>query len=213
MEDEKTRIWRKWLRRVFPEVPDFASLLARQGTQVQKTINDLVEYLQHPAVEIQDRLRHDQEEAGRLRDENMLRLQTSFATPFDREDIYRAIEELDWIVVHTRRTARELEVLQLSPDNFMREICLEIATGVGALQAGFTELGADPEAANKHAEAARRIDLRARHIYEQALGELFEGDDVIDMMKRREIYHHLADGAKRVRKTAEVLQDILVKTA
>lgn len=213
MSVEKIGFWQKLVRRFVPEVPDFATLLARQGAQVQKTIDDLVEYVQHPEATLRDQLHRDEEEAGRLRDENMRRLNNAFSTPFDREDIYRAIEELDWIVVHTRRTAREMEILRVTPDNFIREICLEIQTGVRALEMGFSQLGSDTEAAYRQAEAARRVDRRARHLYEEALGELFQGDDVVDMLKRREIYHHLADGAKRVRKTAEVLQDIVVKIA
>lgn len=213
MSDEKIGFWQKLVGRFVPEVPDFATLLARQSAQVQKTIDDLVEYVHHPETRLRDQLHRDEAEAEKLRDENMRRLNNAFSTPFDREDIYRAIEELDWIVVHTRRTAREMEILGVAPDNFIREICLEIQTGVTALGAGFSQLGADTQAADRQAEAARRIDRRARRLYEEALGELFKGSDVLEMLKRREIYHHLADGAKRVRKTAEVLQDIVVKAA
>jgi uncharacterized protein Yka (UPF0111/DUF47 family) len=213
MSDEKIGFWPRLVRRFVPEVPDFATLLEQQSAQVRKTIDDLVEYVRHPDATLRDQLHRDEEEAGKLRDENMRRLNNAFSTPFDRDDIYRAIEALDWIVVHTRRTAREMEILGVTPDNFIREICLEIQTGVTALGIGFAQLGSDMEGASRQAEAARRIDRRARHIYEEALGELFKGDDVLDMLKRREIYHHLADGAKRVHKTAEVLQDIVVKTA
>lgn len=213
MNDEKTGFWQRWIRRFVPEVPDFATLLEGQSAQVRKTIDDLVEYVRHPEARLRDQLHRDEEEAEKLRDENMRRLNNAFSTPFDREDIYRAIEELDWIVVHTRRTAREMEILGVTPDNFIREICLEIQTGVTALGNGFAQLGSDSEATYRQADAARGVDRRARHLYEEALGELFKGDDLVDMLKRREIYHHLADGAKRVRKTAEVLQDIVVKTA
>ena len=213
MSDENVSFWRDLFRRLVPEVPDFAHLLERQCAHVRKTIDDLVEYVRHPEPALRDQLHRDEEEAEKLRDANMRRLNNAFSTPFDREDIYRAIEELDWIVVHTRRTAREMEILGVAPDNFIREICLEIQTGVAALETGFARLGSDPQAAYRQAEAARGIDRRARHLYEEALGQLFQGDDVVDMLRRREIYHHLADGAKRVRKTAEVLQDIVVKTA
>jgi len=213
LNHDKTGFWHTLARRFVPEVPDFATLLARQGAQVRKTIDDLVAYVQDPRSTLRDQLHRDEEEAERLRDENMRRLNNAFSTPFDREDIYRAIEELDWIVVHTRRTAREMEILHVTPDNFIRELCLEIQTGAAALETGFSCLGKDSHEADRQAESARKVDRRARQIYEEALGELFAGDDVADMMKRREIYHHLADGAKRIRKTAEVLQDIIVKIA
>jgi len=213
MSDEKIGFWQTLSRRFIPRVPDFSTLLTVQGSQVEKTIDDLVEYVQNPSTTLRDRLLRDEEEACRFRDENMRRLNNSFSTPFDREDIYRAIEGLDWIVVHTIRTAREMEILHVPPDNFIREICLEVQTGAQALVAGFSNLGSDSEVAYREAEAARRVDRRARHLYEEALGELFRGEVAVDMLKRREIYHHLADGAKRVRKCAEVLQDIVVKIA
>lgn len=212
MREENIGFWQRLVRRFVPEVPDFATLLERQSSNVRTTIDDLVEYVRNPSASLRDQLHRDEEEAERLRDGNMARLNNAFSTPFDREDIYRAVEALDWIVVHTRRTANELEILRVAPDNFIREICLEIQKGVGDLEAGFAKLGSDREAAYGRAEAARRIDRRARHLYEEALGELFAGDDIVDMLKRREIYHHLADGAKRVRKTAEVLQDLVVKS-
>ena len=213
MEGERIGFWRRLSRRFVPAVPEFAKLLEHQCGQVRRTVDDLAEYVRRPDESLRDRLSRDEHEAQRRRDENMRRLNSAFSTPFDREDIYRAIEALDWIVVHTRRTVREMEILGVEPDHFIREICLEIQTGVHALEAGFSRLGSDLAGADRQAEAARRIDRRARHLYENALGDLFEGDDLVGMMKRREIYHHLADGAKRVRKTAEILQDIVVKGA
>ena len=106
MSDEKIGFWQTLSRRFIPRVPDFSTLLTAQGSQVEKTIDDLVEYVQNPSTTLRDRLLRDEEEACRFRDENMRRLNNSFSTPFDREDIYRAIEGLDWIVVHTIRTAR-----------------------------------------------------------------------------------------------------------
>lgn len=211
MKLEKNGFWRGVFRRFVPEVPDFATLLAHQCAHVRATIDDLVAYVREPDPALQARLHRDEEEAERLRDENIARLNNAFSTPFDREDIYRAIEELDWIVVHTRRTANEMEILQVTPDDFLREICQEIQTGVAALAAGFARLGSDTQAAYREAESARRIDRRARKLYEEALGQLFRGEVDLDMLKRRELYHHLADGAKCVRRAAEVLQDILVK--
>ncbi|HPG28010.1 MAG TPA: DUF47 domain-containing protein [Myxococcota bacterium] len=213
MDDDQPGFWRGLLARFVPEVPDFAALLERQSRHVRATVDDLVEYVESADPGLQERLRHDETEAQRLRDANMTRLNNAFSTPFDREDIYRAIEELDWIVVHVLRTANEMDLLQVPSDEFIRRICLEIQTGVVELATGFGRLGSDVDAAYRHAESARRIDRRARDLYEHALAELFRGEVVVDMLKRREIYHHLADGAKRVRKTAEVLQDLVVKNA
>ena len=47
--------------------------------------------------------------------------------------------------------------------------------------------------------------------YRQALAELFQGDDYINMFKRREIYRHLSNTADRMAACADTLRDITVK--
>ena len=41
----------------------------------------------------------------------------------------------------------------------------------------------------------------------------FQGDDHVNMFKRREIYRHLSNAADRVAAAANTLEDIVVKIA
>jgi uncharacterized protein Yka (UPF0111/DUF47 family) len=150
--------------------------------------------------------------ANQLRLRNIDRLNHAFSTPFDREDIYRAADSLDGIVLHSMRTVRELCALELVPDQAMLELATIIRSGVAALDHGFETLSKDGAPPTEHIELARDTDRKARRRYEVALATLFEGDDIRDMMKRREIYHHLTDGASHVRQVARILGDIVVKT-
>ena len=54
--------------------------------------------------------------------------------------------------------------------------------------------------------AWERIDRTRR-----ALADLFQGDDYINMFKRREIYRHLSNAADRMANCANTLHDIVVK--
>ena len=47
--------------------------------------------------------------------------------------------------------------------------------------------------------------------YRRAIADLFQGDDYINMFKRREIYRHLSNAADRMADAANTLHDIVVK--
>ena len=199
-----------FFRRLFPPLPDFAALLAEQAAHVQRSVDHVLALLEGEA-DSGAQIDADEEEADRIRLRNLEQLNAAFSTAFDREDIYRAIEALDWVVVHMKRTARELEVLGVAPSPPMVELGAEVQRGVSALAEGFLHLAKDPRSARAAAELARGTNKRARKLYECALGQLFQGEVTVEMLKRREIYHHLADGAKRVSSAAEILQHIVVK--
>ncbi|MCK7467184.1 MAG: hypothetical protein MZU91_02885 [Desulfosudis oleivorans] len=47
--------------------------------------------------------------------------------------------------------------------------------------------------------------------YRTALGDLFEGNDPVYMLKMREIYRHLSNAADRGDEAANIISDIIVK--
>ena len=69
----------------------------------------------------------------------------------------------------------------------------------------FPEAGAD-------ANRARKAELNAEKAYRRALAALFQGDDYINMFKRREIYRHLSNAADRIAAASFTLHDIVVKS-
>ena len=50
------------------------------------------------------------------------------------------------------------------------------------------------------------------HRYREALAELFKHNDVIMILKLREIYRHLSNAADRCDESADIIGDILVKS-
>ncbi len=105
----------------------------------------------------------------------------------------------------------QIDVLDVKPDKFMREISKYIQEGVNALATGFALLGSTPAEAAQYADAARKAERRAEKQYRIALSTLFEGDDYISMFKRREIYRHLTNAAEHMAQCANTLHDIVVK--
>ena len=197
--------------RVFPRTPDFFKLLTEQCLQVSHSVDDLVEFMETGDETLGKQIKQDEHEADLIKMRNLHALNEAFSTPIDREDIYRAIADLDRIVTYCKTTVSEMDVLGVAPDRFDLEMAQLLKEGVDALVAGFGRLGSAPLTAAGDADTARKAQRRAEKRYRIALAELFEGDDYVNMFKRREIYRHLSNAAHNMAHCANTLHDIVVK--
>ena len=116
MSETKPSAIRRLFERVFPKMPDFFALLAEQCQQVAHTTGLLVEFMETGEATTGQLIRQNEHEADRLKVRNLHTLNEAFATPIDREDIYRAIVDLDEIVNYCKTTVNEMDVLGLAPD-------------------------------------------------------------------------------------------------
>jgi hypothetical protein len=197
--------------RLFPKVPDFYAVLTYQSRRVAETAGLLVEFMETADAVFGARVIADEQAQDALKFRNFQLLDEAFATPIDREDIYRAIADLDEVVNYCKATVTEMDVLGVTPDKSTLELAMHIREGTEALRDGFAKLAANPAAAGADAERARKAERKAEAAYRRALAALFQGDDYIAMFKRREIYRHLANAADRIAAAASTLHDIVVK--
>jgi len=199
------------LGRIFPKMPDFFTMLSNQCEQVAKTAGLLVEFMETADHEVGRQIRKDEHEADRVKISNLHTLNEAFSTPIDREDLYRAIMDLDEIVNYCKTTVSEMEVLGLAPDKHCLEMAMHLKLGADALVQGFTKLAKTPQDAANDADSARKAERRVEKAYRRAIADLFQGDNYIHMFKQREIYRHLANAADRMAHGANTLHDIVVK--
>lgn len=204
-------IFRRLFERVFPQMPDFFGLLTEQSVHAAHTVSLLVEFMEGGDPEVGKQIKQDEHEADRIKVRNIHILNESFSTPMDREDIYRAIMDLDEVVNYCKSTVNEMDLLGIKPDRYDLEMAVALSEGVAALVAGFGKLGRTPAAAAADANVARKAERQVEKIYRRALVDLFRGEDYITMFKRREIYRHLSNAADRMAHCANTLHDIVVK--
>lgn len=211
MADAEPSLLNRILDRVFPKVPDFFTLLALQSQHVGISVARMVEFMETGDARIGEMVRNDEHEADKIKIHNIHVLNEAFSTPIDREDIYRAIMDLDDIVDYCKSTVNEMEVLGLKPDKYCLEFSLHIKEGVTALTSGFGKLKTNPASASADAGTARYAERVIEKTYRRALAELFQGDDFREIFRRREIYRHLSNAADRMAHCANTLHDIVVK--
>ena len=211
MQNDSPSIFRRLYDRVFPRMPDFFTLLSEQCLQVAHTTGLLVEFMETAAPEIGQQIRQDEHEADRIKVRNLHTLNEAFSTPMDREDIYRAIVDLDDVVNYCKTTVSEMDVLGVPPDKHTLEMAMHLKMGMDALVIGYSKLGKLPYSAAEDADTARKAERKVEKAYRRALADLFQGEDYINMFKRREIYRHLSNAADRMANCANTLHDIVVK--
>jgi len=211
MADAADSVWTRVLDRIFPKTANFFELLYEQAHQVVHTVELLVQFMEHFEPEIGERIREDEHAADKVKVRNLHTLNEAFSTPMDREDIYRAITTLDEVVNYCKDTVSEMNALGLQPDAYTLDMARLLHDGCVALMAGFEKLGHAPVEATDCADAARKAERRMEKLYRKALANLFQGDDYINMFKRREIYRHLTNAGERMAACANTLHDILVK--
>ena len=222
----------KLIDRVFPVMPDFYGLITTQAEQVCRSMEVFVQFMESGDMEVGNRVRAMEKEGDELKAKHMAILNKAFATPMDREDIYRAIVTIDEILNYAKTTVREIEALEIKPDEAMAKMARLICDGSYQLLEGYKKLASKPMDAETNAAAARKAERSTEKVYRAALAELFQADHlvealreraegaeveamryVIETFKRREVYRHLSNGADRLEHAAGVLHDIVVQIA
>jgi hypothetical protein len=232
MSDEQGSLVIRLVDRVFPRMPDFFGLITEQCDVVCKGLGVYVEYMETGDKDKAAEVRRMEKTGDELKARNITILNRAFSTPMDREDIYRAISNVDQLLNYAKTTVRELEVLELRPDPYMLEMAVLMKDGADALYRGFCKLSKEPALAEEDAQAAHKTERTTEKVYRRALACLFNPEEqikmlhertegaevaammaVIDIFKRREIYRHMSNGADTVAWAAQVLHDIVVKIA
>ncbi|GAB6041899.1 DUF47 domain-containing protein [Endothiovibrio diazotrophicus] len=211
MDAQRESLWRRIVDRVFPKTPDFFALLAEQAGMVVHSVGLLARYMEHGDREAGEAVKADEHEADVLKVRNLHLLNEAFSTPIDREDLYRAITHLDHVVNYCKSTVNEMDALELTPDEFTRKMAAELHAGSQFLRDGYAVLHENPVEAEACADRARKAERKVEKLYRKALVELFQGEDYLHMLKRREIYRHLSNAADRLADAANTLHDIVVK--
>ena len=221
---------------MWPSSPDFFELVNEQCDMAAKIMDGLVAYVKSTDKDKGKHISELEKEGEELKQRNLEILNTAFSTPMDREDIYRAIVDVDHVMDYAKTTVREIYLFGVEPDKYILEMTEHLSEGTQALQKGFRLLKETPAAAEAEAQKARKAERNVEKIYRSALVDLFDmknytqvieaakkdsdtGDastyhaveHIMETFKRREVYRHLSNAADRLARAGNTLHDIIVK--
>ena len=163
-------------------------------------------------AEYAEEIKATEEECDDLAADIVAKLNTSFITPLDREDIYLLTARCDDIMDEINGLARRLEIsnaVPLRPD--VPELAGLLAGSLAEVEAAFGQLE-KRNGVTEHGQRVRRLEKRGDVLYAEALHRLFtEEPNAIEVIKWVSIYEQLEDSIDRCKHLAEVLESIVVK--
>ncbi len=136
----------------------------------------------------------------------------TYATPFDREDLFALSRAIDDILDAANETAVELAIYKIDPPVGLNEMAKVLVEGATHIRSAVSELLGHPGVAADHAVRAKRSENRIDGLYHQAVGRLFDSDaEMSQILKSREIYRHLKNSADRIDRAADEISVIVIK--
>jgi uncharacterized protein Yka (UPF0111/DUF47 family) len=133
------------------------------------------------------------------------RLVRAFSTPFDRQDLYILSRQMDYILNFSLETALEMHAFGISPDPAILDMAQALLRGTRCVTRGVEILSTEPLAVEKTIKGARAAVRTVDERYIQAMAGLFQGNDPMGALKKREVYHHLRDAGRALRDTVDLL--------
>jgi uncharacterized protein Yka (UPF0111/DUF47 family) len=108
-----------------------------------------------------------------------------------------------------------MEILRVQPTPFMQRIASLLKDAAYELLMAVNRLEEHAGVAGDHAQRAKALENRVENVYREALADLFctatDIEDVVRMLKLREVYRHLSNAADRGDEAANVIADVVVK--
>ena len=188
----KKSLGKRVVERVFPKVPNFFVLLAEQSAVVAVTAGLLVEYMGSSSPEVAKRIIASEQEGDRIKVNNLTLLNEAFSTPIDREDLHRAIINLDEIINSCMTTVVDMDadLLSVKADKHCIEMAAYLKEGAEAIALGYGRLGTEPKAGRADADRAEKAVKKFTKSYRRALAELFSANDFLLIIRRKEFFTH-----------------------
>ena len=140
------------------------------------------------------------------------RLDSSFVTPFDREDIHALTEKLDDVVDDIQAVSELLLLHDVEePLSGVGEI---VDVLVKAAEANVSLIAKLPKLKGLEAdlEAIDRLESEADRLYRQTVAHLFSGDfNAFDVLRWKDIVEAIEDAVNKVEGVSDIVEGIALK--
>jgi predicted phosphate transport protein (TIGR00153 family) len=142
------------------------------------------------------------------------KLNQSFITPFDREDIHKLASSLDDVLDFTNAAATRLLMYKISdPPPDAAELAGLIVLQSEELTRAVLLLEKNGSVM-AHCEEVNRLEDEADHLSRRAIARLFETEtDPIKLIKLKELYEVLEVATDKAEDAANVIEAIMLKSA
>lgn len=203
--------------RMLPRDEKFFVMFNELTATIVKAAEQLKEMLDlyEDPVGSQRRIKDTEHEGDTLTHEIIKKLNKSFVTPLEREDIYALAGGLDDILDLIDASAQRLVMYNVEKTTPQaRELGFLILKCCQTLQKGVALLGGKIEPIAAYCIEVNALENEADRVCREAISWLFDNEkDPIQLIKWKEIYETLERATDKCEDAANILESVVMKNA
>lgn len=202
--------------RFMPREEEFFDLFSQVATRGERAAELLHQLFTTPErmTYCAEAIKRLENEADEITHEVVNRLNRTFITPIDREDIHLLASDLDDVIDRIDGSARRAQIFRLgAAPAGIAELCQIIRKMTGELVQAVGKLRGKEDVL-RHCVEAKRLEEEGDALYHQMLGRLFDTEkDPIQIIKWKEIYDILETTIDEGEDVANDIESIVLKNA
>jgi uncharacterized protein len=202
---------RGFLEGLFPPRYDFYGMLNKQADLTVHGISVFAAWLIDPKTVHYDDFQRLVDEADVVRMKLEEQLTDAFTTPFDREDIYTFSVRMDRILEFTKFALLAIQAYSITVDQAIIAMTDNLVIGTRELARGTALLEKNPKQAGTVIETMRKAHYAIQNAYRESLAALFKGNNAMETMKLREVYHEIREASNAFDLVVDVFHRIIVR--
>lgn len=200
---------------LLPKEDEYFTLFSQMTAKMQEASNALVELVQGDPANFEavaKKIKDAEHDCDAITHEITTKLNKSFITPFDREDIFALSVSLDDVIDYIDAAARAIlmyDIKEISEHakhlaKVIQTLTIEINSAISMLK--------KPNNMNQHIVEIHRLENEADDVYFRAIGELFHNTtDVLSVIKWKELYEILESATDKCENVANIIESIMLK--
>jgi len=201
--------------RLLPREDEYFTLFSQVTEKIQEASTALVDMMHDTSANFEAhsrRIKDAEHACDELTHSITTKLNKSFITPFDREDIFTLIVSLDDVCDFVDAGARAVIMYGITEINdpakqlskVLQSQAMEIHSAVSMLS--------KPDGMNQHIVEIHRLENEADDIYFRAIGELFNRTtDPLTVIKWKELYEILENATDSCETVANIIESVILK--
>ncbi|MBZ5511312.1 MAG: DUF47 family protein [Acidobacteriia bacterium] len=202
--------------RLIPRETKFFELfenMASNVTEGARVLHGILQTFENVEVQVQ-RIKEIEHRGDDMTHSVMTKLNQTFITPFDREDIHRLASSLDDVLDFVNAAGQRLVLYKIrrapSPAAALAGLIVrqseELTKAVSLLEKNKHVL--------EHCVEINRLEDEADSVCREAIANLFEHEkDPIELIKMKELYEVLEMATDKAEDAANVLEAVVLKSA
>jgi predicted phosphate transport protein (TIGR00153 family) len=200
--------------RFLPKDPAFFKMFADLATQITAAARLIQLLFQEPTRmdELVGAIKELEHRADTITHDVIEKIDTSFITPIDREDIHLLASRLDDVIDLIDGTARRAQMFRIRE---VRPAAIGLASYLvrasEAIEGAVTSVK-NPKIVVQTNAQVKRLEEEGDALYHEAMGRLFEGQpDPLTVIKWKELYDMLERAIDQCEDVANTLESISLK--